>query len=118
MRITFDSALHCACRYAALVAVTVCFTAGVAGAAIMQVTISATGSGTIGGTPFSNAPFTITTQYDTATRFTIQSGPPAIYGVPNVLAAINIGGIGNATFTQPTRIFVNQATPAAAGFSR
>jgi hypothetical protein len=109
MQFRFHGALRCA----ALLAAIICFSASGALAAIIQVTINATGTGTIGATPFNNASFTITTQYNSANRGAITGG----FGVPNVLAAINISGIGTAAFTQNTRIFSNESNQAA-GFSR
>ena len=92
----------------------VCFAAAGADAAVSQVTIDGTGTGTIGGSSFDHAAFTITAQYDTASRGTIA---PGIFVAPNVQAAVTISGIGNATFTQVTRTFVNEGV-AVAGFTR
>jgi hypothetical protein len=119
MRFTSTRVLSRAAAVLIAAATLACVTGGDAIAAIIQVTIDAQGGGTIGGTPFGGN-FKITTQYNTANRTTVVPGPPgsAIYGVPNIFAVINLPGIGNATFTQNTRIFVNQTFGAMAGFSR
>jgi hypothetical protein len=86
----------------------------VARAETLSTTITATGSGDLGGVPFSGASFTISTTGDTTTRETVE---PGIFSVENLTASISITGLGNATFVTPTRIFNNQGG-SVAGFSR
>ena len=89
-------------------------------AAPIEVTISGTGSGTLGSLSFSDAGFTIRTTGDTAARRTIDFFPPEVYDVPMDTAEISIAGLPTATFSLPTRVFVNHGRggPASAGFSR
>ena len=84
----------------------------------IDVTITATGSGTIGATPFESAPFTLRLIGDTADRRTIDANT---HDIPLTSASIAITGVGTAQFTDPTRVFAFRGNPqysAAAGFSR
>lgn len=98
---------------------TVCAVIGIAclagGAHAAPITFIHTshGSGTIGGVPFGDAPFTITATADTANR---QSFSGAYY-INHVTASIDIVGVGVYTFITATRTFVFNAGNAA-GFSR
>jgi hypothetical protein len=90
-----------------------CWVGGVC-AAPLEVDISATGTGTIGGVPFSNSIFLIRMYADTANRQLVQ---PGIYHISPVASSIEIWGIGTASFTLGTRVFVNNPNQIA-GFSR
>ena len=84
----------------------------------IEVTITATGSGTIGATPFTDAPFTLRLIGDTAARRTFS---PEVSDIALTSASIEIAGVGTAQFTGPTRVFGfrgNALYPPAGGFSR
>jgi hypothetical protein len=82
-------------------------------AALISITHSGTGSGTIGATPFTNAAFTISELADTANRQSFSAG----YFIDNTSALIDIQGIGTFAFTTATRTFVNNNS-SIVGFSR
>jgi|SRR5208283_337399 len=86
-----------------------------ANAATITYTDDGTGSGTLGGTSFSDASFTITAIGDTTSRLPL----PAGYGffIDNISASITISGLGTSDFTSGTRFFVNNIV-SDVGFSR
>jgi hypothetical protein len=88
--------------------------AGVAQAAPITYTFQATGSGTIGSTPFSGASFTITVTADT-TGITVIS--PGLMYNPGITSTIVIAGVGSATFTDPKQVLVAQSVPGV-GFEQ
>lgn len=81
-------------------------------AAPIKFTHTGTGSGTIGGTSFSDAAFTITETTDTSLRLSCGG---TCYSIDDTLATIDISGLGSYTFTTGTRTFVNGSI---VGFSR
>ena len=83
----------------------------VARATVNTVTITFTGSGTVGATPFNDAANTFTVLMDTNNRQ--QDG--STYFINSSSASVAIEGFGSGDFTFDTRIFV---TGGAAGFSR
>lgn len=87
---------------------------GVALAAPITYTFQATGSGTIGTTPFSSASFTITVTADT-TGITVIS--PGLMYNPGLTSTIEIAGVGTATFTDPKQVLVAQSAPGV-GFEK
>lgn len=72
-----------------------------------------TGSGTLGGTPFTNAAFVITDVGNTGDRQAFTHG----WSIDDTAASISIAGLGTFHFVTPTRTFVNNASQAV-GFSR
>ncbi len=78
------------------------------------VTHEGVGSGALNGVAFAASPFTITCTWDVAA---VQSGGGGIYTVDHAAASIDIAGVGNVTFSTPTRSFNNQGGPIV-GFSR
>jgi len=78
-------------------------------------TFSGTGSGTIGGSPFASAAFTITALADTVNivPFSVGTG----FSLDNSSASITIAGQGTFSFITATREFVNNNS-SGAGFSR
>ena len=70
----------------------------------IRYTLSAIGSGSLGGTPFSLVPFTIT-----ATAESSQISNPFIgfYKVPTTNATVAVSGFSTATFTLATNLFLN-----------
>ena len=78
-------------------------------------TLSTVGSGSLGGTAFNNASFTITATADTSQISAIASGT---FQIPDISASESVAGLGTATFAG-TWGFVNQAPnqgpPAAFG---
>lgn len=89
-------------------AVTCIVLAGVAHAAPITYTFQATGSGTIGTTPFSGASFTITVTGDTTGIVVIS---PGLMYNPGLTSTIVIAGVGTATFTDPKQVLVAQSVP-------
>jgi hypothetical protein len=67
-------------------------------------TLSGIASGTLGGTTFSLAPFTITSQADTSQITLLESN---VYGVPTTSAVVAISGFSPAAFTIPTTNVAN-----------
>ncbi len=94
-------------RVAALVVVLSLCGYGVAQADPITYTLSAVGTGSLGGNAFINAPFTITSTADTSQIFTDSSR--GILWVPDLSATLFISGLGTATFAS-TSNFVNQRT--------
>ena len=70
-----------------------------------------TGSGTIGGTPFTNAAFTITGQAETND---LASCGGSCQQINHLSTSVDISGVGTYTITSPLRTFLN-GTP---GLSR
>ena len=74
-----------------------------------------TASGSLGGTSFSNALVTITAIADTKNVMGVPLFPKVL-AVDDDSAAIQIAGLGTATFTDNgTHVFVSQATPFSTG---
>src|SRR5262245_37704814 len=73
-------------------------------------TFSATGSGSLGPNPFSNASVTLTATSDSSM---VTMEEPGLFVVPNLTATVSVSGLGAAAFTIPTSTFDNQATSAA-----
>ena len=71
------------------------------------------GSGSIGGTPFVNASFTIVALGDTSTRSSFGNA----YFIDHSSASITIDGVGTFNFSSGTRTFVNSVV-GVVGFSR
>ncbi len=68
-------------------------------------TFTGTGSGSLNAIPFSDVSFIITSTADTTN---IGLGTPfGLWTVPASATTISITGIGSATFTIPTEIFIN-----------
>jgi hypothetical protein len=82
----------------------------------LTITYSSTDSGTIGGTPFTNASFTITEHLDTANRQAFNMGGSTGFFINDQSASISISGVGVFSFTTVTSSFVNN-TNQSAGFS-
>lgn len=74
-----------------------------------------TGSGTIGGTPFTDATFTITGQADTDDLANCSS--PDCQDVAHLNTNIVINGVGTYTITSPLRTFLYTGGPTAVGLS-
>jgi len=89
------------------------FFAGPVAAVPITYTFSATGSGTLDDTPFSDAAFTITVYADTDN--VVMVGPGVLI-VPDDLSVIDLEGFGELVFTTPKRVFDNQNVRAL-GFS-
>jgi hypothetical protein len=70
---------------------------------------TATASGSLGGTPFTNAFLTFTATADTNNVMSVP-GSPGVLGVNDSSAMIDITGIGSATITEATLTFVNTNT--------
>jgi len=75
-------------------------------AAPITYTISGTGTGTVGATPFTSAAYTISVVGDT----TAITGGPTYSNV--VTGTMTIAGIGTATISEPIRVFNNQTNTA------
>lgn len=73
------------------------------------------GTGSIGGTPFTDASFTITGHGDTNNVVHPIPGISGGYEITHDSASINIVGVGNFQFTTATRTFLNDNVT---GFSR
>ena len=82
-----------------------CGSASITKADPITFTWSATGSGSLGATPFVNASFTITSTADTGA---VASVSPGILNSPNSIATVFVSGIGGSTFTIPTITVSNQ----------
>jgi hypothetical protein len=82
-------------------------------AASIEFIHTGTGSGTIGTTAFTGAPFTITEFADTTNRASSSEG----FFVDDTSASISIGTLGTFGFTTGTRTFVNNNF-SIIGFSR
>jgi len=75
-------------------------------------TFTGTASGTVDGTPFSNASLTVTATGDVgAVTFT---SPSFFLDIPAGSASFSIGGVGSGTFSDDTYVFDN--TTGVAGF--
>src|SRR5438874_948883 len=64
------------------------------------------GSGSIGGTSFTDTAFTITARGDTSARLTIPQG----FSIQNITASITIGSSGTFNFITATRFFINNTS--------
>ncbi|MDP9169545.1 MAG: hypothetical protein M3N54_02905 [Acidobacteriota bacterium] len=87
-------------------------TAAVSFAGPITFSYSGIGSGTLGGTAFSNAAFTISALADTTNILAFGTG----FSLIDTSASIMITGFGTFAFTSPTRNFVNDSSHIA-GFS-
>lgn len=85
--------------------------AAVAAATPITYIYTGTGSGSLGGTPFTDAAFTITGQADTAD---LASCGGACREINHIATSVTIAGVGTFTITSPLRTFLNN-TP---GLSR
>jgi hypothetical protein len=85
-------------------------------AAPITITYTSVGSGSIGSTPFTNDSFTITELLDTTARVPLTNGSIG-FSINDESASIAIAGVGDFTFTTPTRSFVNN-TVDTEGYSR
>lgn len=92
-----------------LLAFALAIMAGLAGkteAAFVTYTETATGSGTLGTTTFTNAALTFTQTADTANVIYVFNGDPRSgsysYMVGDATATVTIAGVGTASFTGPT----------------
>jgi hypothetical protein len=85
---------------------------GEARAAPVTYEFTATGSGSLGASTFTNAAFTLTSTADTS-QVTSSGG---VFEVPDLTATVSVAGLGTATFTTPT-INVDNQPLARAGFS-
>jgi hypothetical protein len=83
----------------------------------LSFTHSASGSGSIGGVPFTNASFSIFELVDTGNRVPFTVGGTFGYSIIDTSASINIAGLGLFHFTTPTRTFVNNDI-GIVGFAR
>lgn len=86
----------------------------VARAALITFTDEGSGSGSLNGISFNNTNFTIIGTGDTSNR---ESFSGQGFFIDNDSASIEINGVGNFTFTTPTRVFVNNFY-STVGFSR
>ncbi len=82
-------------------------------AAEITITQTGTGSGTIGGTPFTSDGFTITSVGDTGNRASYSGG----FFISSNSASISIAGLGTYQFITATGIF-NNTSGAEPGFTR
>jgi hypothetical protein len=83
----------------------------------IQFTQTGTGSGTLGGTPFSNLSFTISAIGDTSNIFPDPHPGVDALNVDNDSASITLGNLGTFQFTSGTKFFVNHGN-LTVGFSR
>jgi hypothetical protein len=83
---------------------------GRATAALITYTETAIASGSLGGTPFTNALVTLTAHADTAQVITTF---PGFLAVTNVTEAVAVAGVGTGTFTISTHTFDNQRVTVA-----
>jgi hypothetical protein len=86
-------------------------TLGAANAQAQPLTFLFTGNatGSLNGTPFSDAAFTVTTTGDPA-DITTPFGP-TVPRIENLVGFGTLAGTGNFTFTNPIFVFVNQTDP-------
>ena len=87
----------------------------VAHATPITYTLSSVASGQIGGTQFTNAQISLYAQADTANIVSLDFGLPfEVFANPFSLFTITIGGIGTATFLEPSAIWsIPQVVPGA-----
>src|SRR5262245_1791270 len=71
-------------------------------------TVKGTASGSLGGTPFTDASVTVTATADTSMVMNLGSG---LFQVSSLSASVSVTGLGTAAFTIPTRTFDNQPVP-------
>jgi hypothetical protein len=100
-------------RFRLIAAVLALSLAGVASADPIRFVYTGTGSGSLNGTNFSGAAFTITALGDTADRQSFSSG----FFIDHTSAMIEIAGVGTVAFVTATRTFMNNASMVL-GFSR
>jgi hypothetical protein len=99
-RLAFLAAVACLCSG---------FLTGTGRAGLITYTETATGSGSLGGTAFTDAMVTVTGTGDTANVTTDGFG-----NVENVITVtVTVAGVGTGTFTNSTRVFDNQFNAAA-----
>lgn len=82
-------------------------------AAPVTYTFSGTAGGTVNGTPFTAAAFTIRVFADTVS---IRPGPPNFFQVDDLFSTLDLAGFASATFIRNERVFVNQSL-SVLGFS-
>jgi PEP-CTERM motif len=75
-------------------------------------TEQATASGTLNGTPFTDATVLLTMNNNTTN---VTNGPPGLFFNQGTVT-LSIGGGPAVTFTDPTHVFSNQNSPAGVGF--
>jgi hypothetical protein len=76
-------------------------------AQILTYVFSATGTGGLGPSAFSNAPFTITAKADTSSVTSVGN----VFFLNTLSATVNVTGVGSGTFLEiPTTLFDNQDT--------
>jgi hypothetical protein len=85
-------------------------------AAIIAFTDQGDGTGTIGNQSFTNTPFTITAQANTANR--LFDSFDMAFSEDNDTAQITLNGVGTYQFITATRFFVSHISPFVVGFSR
>jgi hypothetical protein len=89
--------------------------AGTSQASIIVVTETAIGSGSLGGTNFTNQLITMTSTYDTSAVAMTSTG---FFRVANTSASVTVAGIGTGSFSGSTTTFDNQTfSPPAAGIA-
>jgi hypothetical protein len=76
--------------------------AGILQAGPITYTFNTTGTGTLAGTPFANAPITVTSVADTSEVVVSGSSPDFVYDIYPAITTIDVGGFAPATFTDPT----------------
>src|SRR5436309_5139359 len=76
-------------------------------AAPVTITFTGTATGTVGGTPFTNAAITVTVSGDTSNVANVGGGSFSLPYAANA-AAFTISGIGSGTFTNSGSINANQ----------
>ena len=86
-------------------------------AASITYTITGTGSGHVGASVFTDAAYTIQVTADTAQVTPLGSPTNVGFEVPSLTALITVAGIGTATVTESTRMFVSN-TYTGTGFAR
>jgi hypothetical protein len=97
-------------RTASLVAIALASLASPALAAPITYTETVVASGSLGGTPFTNALVTFTQTADTAAITTVS---PGLLEVQDITSTVSVAGVGAGAFAGPTVTFVNQASIAA-----
>ena len=89
-----------------------------AAASPIEYTETATGSGTLNGTAFTNDLITITAFGDTTGVITVMPAPGGFFVNPGVVATVTVSGVGSDTLPNAV-VFVIQAPPLgpSAGFA-
>jgi hypothetical protein len=101
-RLAFLAAVACLCG---------CALPGTGRAGPITYTETATGSGSLGGTSFTDATVTITGTGDTAN---IRDSVPGFFNNSPITATVTVAGIGTATFTGTIIVHDNQPTSLVA----